>query len=276
MLTPSPRHRPADLALWRELEQGDLLESRRPALAGRVAASLAAVRDFAAKGPCYASVSWGKDSVVLAWLVATAAPRVPLVNLRVSPTRNPDCDAVRDAFLARHPLDYHEEPVDYGGVDPSLPTVVWDRETYRLWDAAWRRVSARFGGRHLSGVRGDESRGRSIRVKRWGLASPNACAPLGHWTQAQVFAALAAAALPVHPAYAMLGGGRWPRDRLRTSEVGDEKGVGCGRRAWESEYYGDVLRRLAARRTPAAQSDALPNRDPHDALPVSRRGHESY
>lgn len=253
MLIPSPRHRPADLEIWAALEDADCLRAERLARAGKIERSIEAIRAFAAAGPCYASVSWGKDSVVFASLVRRVAPGAPLVNLRVNPTRNPDCDAVRDAFLSRFPGPYHEEPVDYGEVDPALPSVVWDRETYRAWDAAWRGVGRAFGHRHLSGVRAEESFGRRTRMHVFGESSPNTCAPIGWWTLDEIFAYLAAESLPAHPAYAMLGGGRWDRKRLRVSEIGDEKGIGCGRRQWELEYYGDVLRRLQQRRpqTPA-------------------------
>ena len=70
------------------------------------------------------------------------------------------------------------------------------------------------------------------------------CAPISAWRESDVFSYLAKNKLPVHPAYAMLGGGRWPRHRLRVAEIGDTHGTGGGRREWEQEYYGDVLRRL--------------------------------
>jgi phosphoadenosine phosphosulfate reductase len=85
-----------------------------------------------------------------------------------------------------------------------------------------------------------------MRMARFAENSPNACAPAGWWKLDEVFAVLASEGLPAHPSYAMLGGGRWDRRHLRVSEVGDEKGIGWGRREWEREYYGDVLRRLEA------------------------------
>ncbi|TXH99574.1 MAG: hypothetical protein E6Q76_19695 [Rhizobium sp.] len=61
---------------------------------------------------------------------------------------------------------------------------------------------------------------------------------------ADVFAYLAFHGLPVHPNYAMLGAGRWPREYLRTAPLGGKRGDQFGRAEWEREYYGDVLRRL--------------------------------
>lgn len=256
MLIESGRLTVADVGLWREFAEADLTRARSNAGIARLAKleseAWAAIHEFVRAGPCYASVSWGKDSVVLAHLVAIYAmetgEEIPLVNLRIHPTRNPDCDAVRDAFLDRFPLPYHEELVDYSTVDPTLPTIEWDRRTYKLWDAAWRRVGERFGDRHLSGVRGDESFVRRMRMAIHGWNTKRTSAPLGYWRLPDVFAWLAKHDLPTHPAYAMLGGGRWPREHIRVSEVGDERGIGHGRRLWETEYYGDVLRRLEAGR----------------------------
>lgn len=257
MLIQSPKHTLADIEAWRDLETADLLHGglKSERIARLVDQSLAAIAAFDKAGPCYASVSWGKDSVVLAHLVylhkLATGRTIPLVNLRIHPTRNPDCDAARDAFLDQYKLPYHEEPVDYSAVDPSLPTIEWDKQTYKLWDAAWVRVGERFGDRHLSGVRADESFVRLMRMAVNGWNTKRTSAPLGWWTLPDVFAWLAANRLPTHPAYAMLGGGRWPREHIRVSEIGDEKGIGHGRREWEREYYGDVLRRLEAGRMAA-------------------------
>ena len=66
-------------------------------------------------------------------------------------------------------------------------------------------------------------------------------------TAADVMAYLARFNLPVHPAYGMLGSGRYDRERIRVATLGGERGGGAGRREWESEYYGDVLNRIAAK-----------------------------
>lgn len=247
MLIPSPRHRPADLALWAELEAADRANAGRSALATRVQRSVMAIREFVAAGPCYAGTSWGKESVALCHLLRSAAPGVPLVHLRPT-NHNPDCDAVRDAYFARWPgQSYSEVAVDYGRVHAAgLTDQAQDRATDRAWYAAIRESGRPFAGRHLLGIRAGESFGRRLRCRIWGESSPNGCAPLAWWTTAEVFAYLARHGLPVHPAYAMLGGGRWPRERLRTAEIGDTHGKGSGRAAWEREYYGDVLRRLEA------------------------------
>lgn len=243
MLIPSRRLTAEDLSLWGELESADRL---RPPTQAKIDRSLAAIRDFAI-APCYCGVSWGKDSVVVAYLCRIAAPHVPLIHLRPT-NHNPDCDAVRDAYLASFPgQQYSEVPIDYGDLHAQrLPHHELDKLTDQRWYAAIRECGKRFGGRHVLGIRADESTGRKLRQLVHGESSPNGCAPITQWSAADVFGCLAAHDLPAHPAYAMLGGGRWPREWLRVAEIGDTHGTGGGRAEWEREYYGDVLRRLEA------------------------------
>lgn len=238
MLIASPRHTSADLRLWRELEAADLVHGRRLVRDGRkVARSLEALAAFTDAGPCYLGVSWGKDSVVVAHL----ARRVPLVWVRVEPWTNPDCLLVRDAYLAAHPVEVYREEV----------VTTWrDREggtSAHGFAAAQRALGT---DRHVSGVRADESRSRLLRCARWGESTPRTCAPLARWTAQDVYGYLAHHGLPVHPAYACLGGGRWPRDRIRVASLGGQRGDGLGRAEWEREYYGDALR-IASAAAPA-------------------------
>lgn len=248
MLIPSRRHTKADLELWAELEAADLVHAQRPAMLRHIERSLGAIREFAEAGPCYASVSWGKDSTVLADLIRTASPDVSLVHIAAMPVGNPESANVKEAYLSRHRHAYHEAIVDYRAIPTGLAFGEIERHKDRLFFAAFRAAEQRFGNRHISGIRADESAGRKKRMRRWGLASNNALAPLGWWTQQDVFAYLALHGLPVHPSYAMLGGGRWDRRHIRVDELAGERGTGMGRRDWEQEYYGDVLRRLDARR----------------------------
>jgi phosphoadenosine phosphosulfate reductase len=236
MLMASARHQAEDLVLWQALEEADLVHGRTPGARQRAAQSLEAIRDFALAGTCYAGVSWGKDSTVLAHLVSVSGFAIPLVWIRVEPIANPDCLAVRDAFLAHFPLEYHE-------------LVEWCEPREGQWHASGTlergaaRCQARWG-RRLLGLRAGESFGRAMRMRRHGLATLNACAPLGWWSLADVMGYLAVYDLPVHSAYAMLGGGRFPRERLRVCSLGGKRGAGGGRAEWEREYYGDVLARL--------------------------------
>ncbi len=230
MLIPSHRHRSADLELWHELEEADRIHGERLLLSGKVMRSMEAIREFAAAGTCYCSVSWGKDSVTLAYLIWLTGLSIPLFSVRTTPYDNPHTSDVRDAFLARFDVEYSE-------------TVVVSHT-----DAPFYRAFREAGSRHISGIRAAESGGRKIRMRTWGLASPNACAPLGWWTTADVFGYLAVHDLPTHPNYAMIGGGRWDRERIRVDELGGEGGSQFGRWDQEREYYGDILNRLAAKK----------------------------
>lgn len=184
----------------------------------------------------------GKDSVVLADLVREAGIACPLVYLRAEPVANPESPRVRDAFLPGWPWEYREIEIDYRSIPPGLPFDAVEKAKDRLFFGAFESLDLP----HISGIRAEESGGRKIRMRRWGLMSANACAPLGWWTSADVFGWLAHRDLPVPPAYAMLGGGRWDRRQIRVDELGGDRGSQFGRGAWEAEYFGDVLRRLEA------------------------------
>ena len=149
---------------------------------------------------------------------------MPAVWVRMRGRDNPDCERVRDAFA---PARYHERVFRYGDCGHG---------------EHWRAVEVEFGPHRLTGVRMDESGTRAMSVKRLGVDTGRSCRPLADWTGSDVFAWLAVHGLPVHPAYACLGGGRWPRDRLRVHGIGGERASNYGRREWEREYYSDVIR----------------------------------
>jgi phosphoadenosine phosphosulfate reductase len=156
---------------------------------------------------------------------------------------------VRDAFLEIYPYaDYHEIICDYGDIyKQSLPSHIQDKLTDKIWYSTWRKVGKQFVDRHISGVRGKESSLRAMRMSRWGTSTERTCAPIGYWSTSDVYAYLYKYNLPVHPNYAMLGGGRWNREYIRTAEIGDIHGNGIGRTEWEQEYYPDILARIHKR-----------------------------
>lgn len=242
-LLPSERHTKSDLATWREYEEADAVHGQWLMRSSKVDHSIEAIKSFGT--PAFVGVSWGKDSVVVAHLAWKAGIR-SLRNLRCN-NRNPECDVVRDAYLSAFPSEYQEVTVDYGQLHATgLPQHELDRATDQRWYAAIDSMGHEFGGRHILGIRADESGGRKIRMRRWGTNSPKGCAPIGWWTIADVFGYLSYHGLPIHPAYAMSGGGRWARKSMRVAEIGDTHGSQYGRREWEQEYYGDVLRRIEA------------------------------
>jgi phosphoadenosine phosphosulfate reductase len=238
VLIRSPKHSPADLGEWARLEKYDVVLAGSPGLARKERKALADVRAFAAAGPCYLGVSWGKDSVVTADIACRGDLNVPLVWVRVEPIANPDCVVVRDAFLATHPGARYEE------------VEIWCTKDGRGWHATgtlergFTEAASRHGDRHVSGVRAEEAGYRKMRMRVHGTVSRRTCAPIGWWSGADVFAYLAKYNLPVHPAYAMSFGGVVERSRLRVSSLGGERGTGFGRRDWESRYYPEVYREL--------------------------------
>jgi phosphoadenosine phosphosulfate reductase len=240
MLIHSHRHSLADLGTWKRLARYDALAATAQRLDRRIERAVDALVAFAAAGPAYCGVSWGKDSVTVAHMVALYTSNVPIVWLRWEPWTNPDCVAVRDAFLARHPSVTYDEievrwtrgpDAEWVSPDPS------DRDGFKA-------ARDRHGPRHISGVRADESRVRRLRCARWGESSPMTCAPLARWSSLDVFAYLARYDLPIHPAYAMSFGGALPRDEIRVDALAGLSGTGRGRREWEWCYYRDEMAAL--------------------------------
>lgn len=231
MLIPSDRHTAADLRLWVEYEEADLAyaESHRHRFDRLQSDSVEILRKWDTGEAGYLGTSWGKDSVLLMHMARIAGIAVPSVWVRMRGRDNPNCECVRDRFLSMIPGNYHERVFVY----EDCPR-----------DQHWKAVAKEFGNRRLTGLRMDESGRRAMSVRHLGIDTGISCRPLAHWTSPDVFAWAAIHDLPLHPAYAMLGGGRWPREYLRTHGIGGETGTNLGRREWEKEYYSDILRRI--------------------------------
>jgi phosphoadenosine phosphosulfate reductase len=201
-----------------------------------------ALLQFRTSGPFYVGTSWGKDSIVVAHLVAELGLDVPVIWFPAGAVENPDCAIVRDAFLARHDVRY---------VEHEVAELAWKQEglsaVHDGAQAAFVRDSKTHGIRYASGVRAEESRARRMRMAHWGECTPNTCAPIGFWKIEDVYAYLASRELPVHPAYACTWGGQFPRNTIRVSTIGGVNGNGGllggnGRREWEEYYYPETMR----------------------------------
>lgn len=235
-LIESPKHTDADREHWQRMMRFDVLLADSAELDRLVDQATRAIHQFITDGECVVGTSWGKDSVVLCHLVWQVDMTVPVgysIRDERRPDRrnNPDAPAVRDAFLARFPFPNYFE-------------------TATAEPEALREMNSEFGGRYISGVRGDESSQRDTAMKRHGLISANSCRPIGFWKAKHVWAYLARHDLPIHPAYAMTDGGAWNRDRIRVHSFGDtERGSGVGRLDWERRYFPEVWRDLDASNT---------------------------
>lgn len=246
MLIRVPQHSTDDLAVWQLRERADDINAQRTKFRVRERNALAEIRSFAELGPCYAGVSWGKDSVVVAHLVVQLAraggPAIPLIWVRVEPRENPHCALVRDAFFARvgpHPYEEVVEQCEHRDGD-------WIAEG--TLERGFSRAGKLCGDRYVSGIRGDESGVRALRMARHGTSTTRTCAPIGQWSGDEVFAYLFARDLPVHPAYAMTWGSRLDRNRVRVATLGGRRGDGWGRATWEWHYYGWRLDAIGFRR----------------------------
>lgn len=262
MLISSDRHTPQDLQAWESLERYD--HRLYPAAEAKAEHAIEVIRRFADTGDCYLSTSWGKDSTVLVDLAGRAGVNIPIVSLVIDGYELPGTTQVRDAMLSRHPhLDYHEL------VLPPQPNRWWDTTTVKRTkhdaDIGWRLIEKRFGPRHITGIRAEESRIRTLVQHRFGDATERTARPIGTWAATDIFAYLAGHNLPVHPAYAMSHGGILDRRWLRVHALGGVTGADKGRADWEESYFGDVIRSSRLRDT--LMQELPGNR--HDALSAS-------
>lgn len=236
MLIASPRHTDRDLENWRVNETTDRLYASTARMERLEKRALDALAAFAARpGAFYVGVSWGKDSVTVAHLAWRTGIRAPLAWFPAGRIENPDCHLVRDAFLARFPMEYREiEAAPTGPIDSPFGHDGAQPE--------FERASAALAGRYVSGVRAAESGMRTLRMRKWGESSPKTCAPIGWWPTEFVFAYLAKYDLPIHPMYACTGGGLYDRQYLRVGTVGGQGGIEHGRREHERRYYPEMFR----------------------------------
>jgi phosphoadenosine phosphosulfate reductase len=168
----------------------------------------------------------------------TVAPKTPLCWIRVEPVKSPECVLVRDVFLRRFPkCDYHETEVVCEKDEDGWHATGTLEKGIKILDE-------RFGPRTILGIRAEESSHRFLSIASSGCNTKNKSRPCGSLTEKDVFGLLSMHDLPIHPAYAMTGGGRWPREHLRVASLGGKRGQGFGRLEWEREYYADELRRI--------------------------------
>ena len=227
-LISSPRLKPGDLKVWRLQEQTDLfyLQRYRKKLEEMEQRSLECIKEFFYQGNAYCSVSWGKDSVVVASMCRKLD--LPMGYIRIEPYNNPECDLVRDAFA---PNNYYEAVVKRDGAICSHASGVF-QEGVKL-------LETYFGtDRRITGIRKDESQARRLRGFK---STERSCVPIANWTAQDVFAYLQWQELPIHPAYAMSNEGQFDRKHLRVASIGGDRGKQFNRRAWEEIYYPDIL-----------------------------------
>jgi phosphoadenosine phosphosulfate reductase len=237
LLVTTNRHTKEDLELWRDYEE---IDSHKIVSDKKIDLAISEIKK-ASQEKSYISVSWGKDSIVVAHLCHLAGIKLPMVWIKESPMHNPYCKDVRDIFLNKYIFQYHEIVADYGtvGFSPFLDSKGDSIFFHSIADA----VNKSFG-RRITGIRNQESNKRLLRYMNYGHTTKNTSAPISLWKTWEVFSYLRKYDLPVHPNYAMLGGGRYDREYLRVDCLAGTQGTGIGRSEWEKEYYQDIVNKI--------------------------------
>ncbi|APT92900.1 hypothetical protein CPHO_08375 [Corynebacterium phocae] len=214
--------------------------------------ALTRIREWADSGPGVCSVSWGKDSTVVAHLTAISGVDVPIVWVRSDPYEMPESEDVRDAFLTMHPNIRYEERVATLR-NPKRGEPGYEQHQMNPNRKHQDVLKENITERYISGVRAQESRMRRQSARWHGAVSKNTCRPILDWTGEDVFAYLAAHNLPVHPAYAMSYAGTLDRRWIRVHPLcshHEESGIhGRDMASWEDDYYGDYISRARNART---------------------------
>jgi phosphoadenosine phosphosulfate reductase len=241
MLIVTDRHKQKDLALWVDYLEMDEEYIKSRVYESHIERTKEAIREFLFSGvPHFLGTSWGKDSTVLAHMFLALAPESRIVFVRQLDNANPYSASVRDIFLKRFvPCNYEEIVYSYKDA-----TSGWYKKGKPYhWYRILEELNEKYGV-HVTGIRADESGKRAKRFAVFGMETVNSFAPFQFMTQQDIYGYLYEHDLPVHPNYAMLGGGRWERGRIRVAAIGNKEGDGMGRAEWEREYYPDVLARM--------------------------------
>lgn len=246
MLIDSPRLTQPDRETWAQLERYDRRLGAHLDTKEKYAVDLI-TKWWDGHGVC--SVSWGKDSTVVAHLVALTGLPIPIVWVRSDPFEMPESEQVRDAFLDQHPHVVYEERI------ARLRNPKRGQEGYEAHQTNPDRkhqdvLKELIKEPYISGVRAEESAMRRKSARWHGDATKRACRPILRWTATDVFAYLATRSLPVHPAYAMSYGGKLDRRWIRVHPLcshHEESGVhGRDSASWEDAYWGDHIAAVLA------------------------------
>jgi len=191
------------------------------------------IKNIKTFNPDYISVSWGKDSVVLAHL-AIQAGNYNFAWFR-NQFENNYCTLVRDCFLKKYEINYVEF-----NKNVTEKEVINNEINFHLLKIH-KQAEQKFGKKYATGIRTQESGIRKITIKKNNIASNNRISPIAHWTTQDIFSYLAKNNLPIHPNYAMLGAGKYNRNKIRVGPL--SLASQFGNKEWEQEYYIEELRR---------------------------------
>lgn len=248
MLMKSQRITPKDAKFCAQFDEIDATHINTRGYKIRIEDAKNAIKRFVAEhSPTdyYIGVSWGKDSVVLLDLFLHEEPRLTAVffwNVEKIPQETID---VRDQFLRTH------EPFCYIEKMYATPRGTPFKGEFKRFLPEFKRKY----GIHVTGIRRDESAVRDMRYVMHGYESRWSFAPLSNLKCQDIFSYIYEHDLPLHASYRMTGEGSFDRYRIRVAAIGNPRGRGVGRLAWEKRFYGDIINRCEALEICGGDSD---------------------
>jgi 3'-phosphoadenosine 5'-phosphosulfate sulfotransferase (PAPS reductase)/FAD synthetase len=199
------------------------------------------------------SVSWGKDSLVLLDLwrsyVLPESPTTRAVHFHFDPISPDDSTKVQDLYLDAYP----EVRERYHRVEFDVP---YREGTWQHAEAVARDLSqlpdiyTSPRAQIATGVRGQESAARRMRVARLGTGSGKQgkmIAPLANWRDEDVWGYIAHHGIPIPPVYAWTCRRAVQPLSARFSELGGSQGASHGRIGLERAFYQRDFSRISKR-----------------------------
>jgi len=233
MLIKCNKHTKEDLELWESYNEADIIYYNMHDMKEKEKRAVDLIKKI---NPDYVSISWGKDSTVLAHLCYKSG-HFNYVWFR-NQYENPYCYMVKDIYIKKYNINNFEI---FKKV--SLENIKNDFINFHSLKCH-KIAEKKFGKKYMTGIRIEESGIRKVTILKNGIYSNNRSSPIAFWKNEDIFAYLAFYKLPVHPNYAMLGGGRYNRKNIRVGPL--TMASQFGQKQWEKEYYFNEINKINA------------------------------
>jgi len=203
----------------------------------------------------YVSMSWGKDSIFLFYLIRQINPDIPLIYVN-SNYALPDTYEIRDRLLDLWSPNYHEinQPVDYIELCKiaGLPSERTETGQKKVIELLKKNLLDEFALNHsfdlcFWGIRRDESRMRTGMVKKYNFfiqsGNIHKCHPLAFITLQQLWYFYEKFNIPINGIY--LKNKFLDKYQIRNTGWLSNDGAKRGQIIWLKYYYSEIYNKLS-------------------------------